>query len=81
MQQVAVMEFDKDRRVFQFLKSIEIASIPTKGDKVCIDLENGIGYIFTVYDVHYGDGGLTDVNVIRLSTITEYHANRYPDIS
>jgi len=79
MKTVCLMEFDKDTRLFRFLKEVKLSSAPTSGDKVVIDID-GIGYVFKVYDVHYGDYEKTDVNVIRLSTITEYNSSRFPDI-
>ncbi|MBS0029475.1 hypothetical protein ACTJJ0_15730 [Chitinophaga sp. 22321] len=80
MAKVAIMEFDEDKRHFRFLQSLELSSIPTKGDKVVLDID-GIGYVFEVYDVHYADRERTDVNVIRRSTITNWNASGFPDIS
>lgn len=79
MPTVMLMEFDKDKRNFQALRDVELSSVPTYGDKVVIDID-GIGYIFKVYDVHYGDNNRTDVNVIRISNITDYNASRFQDI-
>lgn len=79
MPTVMLMEFDKDKRNFQALRDVELSSVPTSGDKVVIDID-GIGYIFKVYDVHYADNNRTDVNVIRISNITDYNASRFPDI-
>jgi len=76
---VLLMEFNKETRQFQSLREVELLSVPTSGDKVVIDID-GIGFIFKVYDVHYADKKLTDVNVIRISTITDYNASRFPDI-
>lgn len=79
MPSVMLMEFDKDKRNFQALQQVELSSVPTSDDKVVIDID-GIGYIFKVYDVHYADNNRTDVNVIRISNITDYNASRFPDI-
>jgi len=79
MKTVCLMEFDKDTRLFRFFKEVKLLAVPTSGDKVVIDIE-GIGYVFKVYDVHYGDNAMTDINVIRQSTITEYNSSRFPDI-
>lgn len=79
MPSVMLMEFDKDKRNFQSLQQVELSSVPTSGDKVVIDID-GIGYIFKVYDVHYADDNRTDVNVIRISNITDYNASRFTDI-
>lgn len=73
------MEFDKSERRFRVLRNIHLSSVPTAGDKVVIDIE-GIGYVFKVYDVHYGDNEKTDIYVIRQSTITEYNSSKFPDI-
>jgi hypothetical protein len=70
MPTVMLMEFDKDKRNFQALQDIELSSVPTSGDKVVIDINN-IGFIFKVYDVHYRNNNRTDVNVIRISRITQ----------
>jgi len=73
------MEFDKSKRHFSFLREVELSSVPTTGDKVVIDIDD-IGYIFKVYDVHYADNNRTDVNVIRISNITDYNSSRFRDI-
>jgi hypothetical protein len=76
------MEFDRIKRNFQFLIEVELASIPTKGDKIVLNVgEEQVGYIFDVYDVHYADNSKIDVNVIRISNILDYLSSRYPDIS
>jgi len=76
------MEFDRSERQFQFLTEVELAAVPTKGDKIVLNLgEEPIGFMFEVYDVHYADHSATDVNVIRLGTVLEYFGKRYPDIS
>lgn len=79
MKIIHLNEFNKDTRCFECLKQVQLLSVPTSGDKIVIDID-GIGYIFKVYDVHYGDDALTDVNIIRLSTITEYNSSKFPDI-
>jgi hypothetical protein len=79
MPTVLLMEFDKEKRHFQALREVELSSVPTSGDKVVIDID-GIGYIFKVYDVHYADNNLVDVNVIRISNITDYNVSGFPEI-
>lgn len=80
MPKVCILEFDKDKRVFQMLEpEMELASIPTANDKVVLDID-GIGYVFKVYDVHYAENKSIDVNVIRISTITDYNSSDFPDI-
>lgn len=79
MKKVCLMEFDRDKRVFRYLMEVKLSAIPGIGEKVVIDIE-GVGYVFKVYDVHYADGARTDVNVIRLSTITDYNSSKFPDI-
>lgn len=75
------MEFDREKRHFQFLAEVELASIPTKGDKVTLNVgEEQEGFIFEVYDVHYTDDAKTDVNIIRISSVLEYFSSRFPDI-
>jgi hypothetical protein len=81
MPRVCIMEFQKDTRVFKILQEADLASIPTAGDKITLNLEDGVGYIFKVYDVHYTDNERTDVNVIRLSNITNYNSSKFPDIT
>jgi hypothetical protein len=76
---VLLMEFDKEKRNFQALQKVELSSVPTSDDKVVIDID-GIGYVFKVYDVHYADNNRVDVNVIRMSNITDYNASGFPDI-
>ena len=79
MTEVCLLEFDNEERNFTMLGSIDLPSIPTSGDKIVHNVD-GIGYIYKVYDVHYSDGGV-DVNLIKLSTITDYNSSRFPDIS
>ena len=75
------MEFDREARHFQFLAEVTLASIPTKGDKVTLNIgEEKAGFIFEVYDVHYTDHAGVDVNVIRLSSVTDYFSSGFPDI-
>ena len=80
MSKVLLMEFDKESRRFNYLKEVELASVPTIYDKIIIDID-GIGYVFRVYDVHYAENKKIDINVIRLSTISEFYASQFPDIN
>jgi hypothetical protein len=78
---VCIMEFDHTQRHFQFLVETELASVPTRGDKVVLNIgEEQIGYVFEVYDVHYTDDAKTDVNVVRISNVLDYVATGFPDI-
>lgn len=78
---VCLMEFDRKARNFQLLAEVELAAIPTKGDKVTLNVgEEQEGFVFEVYDVHYSDQALTDVNLIRISNVTDYFSSRFPDI-
>lgn len=79
MATVLLMEFNKEKRNFEVLREVDLLAVPKSGDKVTLDID-GIGYIFKVYDVHYADGHRVDVNVIRLSNITEYNSSQFPDI-
>lgn len=50
MPKVCILEFDKEKRVFQMLEpEMELASIPTSGDLLVLDDPDGIGYVFKVY--------------------------------
>ncbi len=80
MPTVLLMEFNKEKRHFQALQEMEFLSVPTSGDKVVLDI-NGIGYIFKVYDVHYADNNRVDVNVIRITNITDYNSSNFQDIN
>lgn len=80
MAEVLLMEFNKEKRHFQALKEVELASIPASGEKIVLDID-GIGYIFKVYDVHYSEDRRVDVNIIRISTTTEYYSSGYQDIN
>ena len=73
------MLFDKDKRTFSALKEMKVPAVPTKGDKITINDEDGIGQIYSVYDVHYGDTGV-DVNIIYLGNVTDYYSSGYPEI-
>jgi len=80
MENVCLMEFDRDKRVFRYLMNLNLSTVPGIGEKVVVDIE-GIGYVFKVYDVHYAGNGRTDVNIVRQSTITEYNSSKFPDIT
>lgn len=81
MPTVCLMEFNREARNFQFLAEVELAGIPTKGDKVTLNLdEEQGGFIFEVYDVHYTDHAGVDVNLVRLSSVVDYFASRFPDL-
>jgi hypothetical protein len=80
MNTICLMEFDKNKRVFCFLREVKLSSVPTSGDKIGLDIDD-IGYVFKVYDVHYAEHAKTDVNIIRLSTITDYNSSGFPDIN
>lgn len=81
MPTVCIMEFDREKRHFQLLITLEFSAIPSKGDKITLNLgENQEGFIFEVYDVHYTDHDGIDINVIRLSNVTDYFASGFPDI-
>lgn len=79
MPKVCILEFDHSKRHFQMLGEFELASIPTSNDKIVLDIKE-IGTIFKVYDVHYADENLIDVNVIRIGDIGEYNASEFHDI-
>jgi hypothetical protein len=76
---VTLMEFNKNTRLFEYLKEVNLAAIPNQNDKIVIDIDS-IGYVFNVYDVMLAEDGFTDVNIIRLSTITEYNSSKFSDI-
>lgn len=76
---MCLMEFDKSKRLFCFLQEIELSSVPTKNDKIVIN-EKDCGYIFLVYDVHYAEYDRIDINIIRLSSITDYNSSKFLDI-
>jgi hypothetical protein len=47
MPTVCIMEFDRETRHFQLLTTIEFFAIPSKGDKITLNLgENQEGFIF-----------------------------------
>ena len=76
------MEFDREARNFQFLAEVELAGIPTKGDKVTLNLgQEQSGFIFEVYDVHYTDQAGVDVNLVRLGSVSDYFSSRFPDLA
>ena len=79
MPEVCLLEFDGKERHFTLFATVDLPSVPTSGDKYVHNIE-GIGYVYKVYDVHYSDEGI-DVNLIKLSTITDYNSSRFPDIN
>ena len=79
MPKVKLKEFNRDKRTFDYLKEVELASVPTSGDKITVNIR-GTGYIFRVYDVLYSDYNEVDVNVIRIGVLTDYNSSGFPDI-
>ena len=81
MIEVCLMEFDREKRHFSLMENgvVQLPNVPTKGDKFVHNVDR-TGYIHDVYDVHYSVDGI-DVNLIRLSTITEHNSSRFPDIA
>jgi hypothetical protein len=73
------MEFDYEKRLFCFLRELNLPAVPSSGDKIVISIDD-VGYVFKVYDVHFSENSGIDVNVIRLSSITNYNASGFPDI-
>ena len=81
MPTVCIMEFGREARHFQFLVELNLVAMPTKGDKVVLNIgEEQEGFVFEVYDVHYTDHSGVDVNVVRLSNVTSYFSSGFPDI-
>lgn len=76
---VCLMELDKQTRLFKYLREVNVATTPNKDDKVVIDIDS-IGYVFKIYEVMFADDGRTDINVIRMCTITEYNSSKFEDI-
>jgi hypothetical protein len=75
------MEFDREARNFQLLAEVLLAAVPTKGDKVIVNLgEERIGHVFEVYEVHFADDAQTDVLVLRVSNTNDYLCSMFPDI-
>lgn len=54
------------------LMTIELPTVPRKGDIVTMNDEDGIGYTFEVMEVHWGLPKGVDVFVKRQSTITKH---------
>ncbi len=79
MPKVKLREFNRDKRTFDYLKEVELASVPTSGDKIIVNIR-GTSFIFRVYDVLYSDYNEVDVNVIRMGNISEYNLTGFPDI-
>jgi len=73
-----LMEFDRSKRVFSALREISLPSVPNKGDRIALEVD-GNGYMFNVYDVHYGEAGI-DVNIVRIATFTDFYGSGFPDI-
>jgi hypothetical protein len=75
MPRAAIIEIDRTTRQASFLADLDLASIPTKEDKIVFDIK-GIGFVLGVIDVHHADNQRVDVNLIRISTITDYNPRR-----
>jgi len=66
---VSIMEKNGD--VFSFFREVDLASIPTKEDKIILDID-GVGYVFHIHEVHYADNQRIDIRVYRGKTILDY---------
>jgi hypothetical protein len=71
MPNAAIIEIDRTSGKTSFIADINLASIPTKDDKIVINIDS-TGFVFNVVDVHYADNQRVDVFVARLTTITDY---------
>lgn len=76
---VLLMEFDFSKRAFHALREITLPAIPNKGDRIALHVD-GNGYMFEVYDVHYGEGGI-DINIVRRCSLADFYNSGFPDIS
>ena len=74
MPQVSLMELNESTREIKLLKKVELASIPTRNDKVTLDI-GGESHIFKVFDVHYADHAITNVLIARISNVNDYNAD------
>ena len=78
---VDVMEFNAAKRIFIFLQKVGLASVPVAGDKLILVVD-ATEIIFKVYDVHYiVNSDAPKVNVIRISTLSDYYASGFNDIA
>jgi len=71
MPQIVVLEINEITGKANTLKQIEVAGIPSKGDKVVLDLDDS-GYVLNVVEVHYTDNEGVFVYVNNKIGLTEY---------
>jgi hypothetical protein len=81
MLSIEIMEFDAAQRKFIFLQKIKLASVPATGDKLILLIDN-VSVIFKIYDVHYiANHEVPQINVLRISTLNNYNASGFNDIT
>ena len=71
MPQIVILEINKLTGKANTLKQIEVAGIPSKGDKVLLDLDDS-GYVLNVVEVHYTDNEGVFVYANNKIGLTEY---------
>jgi hypothetical protein len=72
---IAVLEYNETSQIYEMLIILDLASVPTKNDKVVFDIE-GEGIVFNVDEVIYGENKKVDLNVTRVSDITDFNTRR-----
>lgn len=72
---VAVLEYNETSRIYEIQIILDLASVPSKNDKVVFDIE-GQGIVFNVDEVIYSGGKKVDLNVTRVSDITDFNTRR-----
>ena len=78
MPKVTLSELNQKDKTAKFLKEINLSSVPTKGDKITLDID-GIGYVFNVIETHYTDNLITEIFLKRISNISDYMSNIFND--
>lgn len=74
MAQAILFEFHPGQvRKATIFKEVDLSRIPCKGEKIVLDDADGIGYVYDVADVHFGNHQKVDIYAYRVGTITEYN--------
>jgi hypothetical protein len=72
------MNLNEENRDFLFFKEIEVDRVPVIGEKILFNntLENkAVAYVYTVVDVHFEEGQIPDVFVIKGVLLRSYLDN------
>ena len=69
-------ELDSNNK-YKNVKEVILSSIPRINEKIFVNNDKGVAYVYQVQDIHHGEEGV-DVLSICLGSGNEYNSKIYP---